>query len=142
MDRWSQQSLGYIAHTNTLKGLGVFAAREIAAGEVVEIAPVLQVRCDYDELHSELKTRVFNWEHLAQQTDTHAVALGYGSMYNHANPANMRYYSTAAGQAICFEAVRHIHAGEELTINYDGEKGAPTSSDESWFEANGITAIR
>jgi len=122
--------------------MGVFASRAIDAGEVVEIAPVIRLRACFEGFEPALQRSVFNWDSLAGAKDTTAIALGYGSMYNHANPANMRYLSTLDGAAIEFVAVRAIRAGEELTINYSGKKGAPDSADESWFEACGVVPVR
>lgn len=122
--------------------MGVFASRAIDAGEVVELAPVIQLRASFEGFEPTLQRYVFNWERLAGMKDTSAIALGYGSMYNHANPANMHYSSTLEGAAIEFVAVRAIQAGEELTINYSGSGGAPVSADEGWFEACGVVTIR
>ena len=67
-----------------------------------------------------------------------AIALGYGSMYNHANPANMRYASAFEGRAIRFTAARTIKGGEELTINYNRTRGEPTSDEDVWFTTCGV----
>jgi hypothetical protein len=122
--------------------MGVFASRAIDAGEVVEIAPVIQLRASFEGFEPTLQRCVFNWECLAHVEGASAIALGYGSMYNHANPANMQYLSTLDGAAIEFVAVRAIRAGEELTINYSGKAGAPVSADEGWFERCGVVPIR
>jgi hypothetical protein len=122
--------------------MGVFASRAIDAGEVVEIAPVIQLHARFAGFEPALQRSVFNWESLAQVDGVSAIALGYGSMYNHANPANMRYLSALDGAAIEFVAVRAIRAGEELTINYCGKAGAPVSDNEGWFEACGVVPIR
>ena len=132
-------SLGHLADTGTPKGLGVFATRNIKAGEIVEKAPVIQIRCDFSNLSPELKSRVFHWARLASRQGVHAVALGYGSMYNHANPANMQYGAVDNGTAIQFVAATDIAAGEELTINYNDTGGTPVSTHDNWFELQGIT---
>ena len=88
-----------------------------------------------------LKRRVFNWERLASVQGTSAIALGYGSMYNHANPANLRYLSALAGEAIAFIAVRAIQRDEELTINYNGVGGEPVSGEDVWFKVCGVVAV-
>lgn len=122
--------------------MGVFASRAIDAGEVVEIAPVIPLRASFEGFEPTLQRCVFNWERLAGMQDTSAIALGYGSMYNHANPANMQYRAVQEGAAIEFIAVRAIRGGEELTINYSGSGGAPVSADEGWFEACGVAPFR
>lgn len=126
-----QPSLGYLAPTKTPKGLGVFASRMIDADEIVEIAPVICLGSAFAQLETELQRRVFDWERLASFQGISAVALGYGSMYNHGNPANMRYESAFGGGAIAFVAARAINVDEELTINYNNS--ATLSSEDIWF---------
>jgi uncharacterized protein len=135
-------SLGYLAQTATPKGIGVFASRAIETGEVVEASPVIQLQLEFEEMDVELRRRVFNWERLASLQGTSAIALGYGSMYNHANPANMRYASDFAGKAIVFIAIRAIKRGEELTINYNGKGGVPVSVDDIWFKVCDVAPLR
>jgi SET domain-containing protein len=48
------------------------------------------------------------------------LALGYGSLYNHSYHPNARY-DDAAGPTKVFTALRDIAAGEEITVNYNGE---------------------
>jgi SET domain-containing protein len=71
------------------------------------------------------------------------IALGYGSMYNHGNPANLRYRALHDGMssALIFTAARDIAVGEELTINYNYTKGETTSTEENWFKAQGLTPL-
>ena len=132
----------HLRETGTGKGRGVFAARRFRAGEVVEVCPVILFRKEYKVLHRELKTYVFHWEVPEGETATQALALGYGSLYNHANPSNLRYETDAAALVMRFIAVRDVADGEELTINYDADGGAHVSEDEWWFEEKGIKLIR
>lgn len=62
-----------------------------------------------------------------------ALALGYGSLYNHDNPANMRYEVDKEALLLLFIAAKDISPGEELTINYSGESGAAMAEDDWWF---------
>ena len=143
----------YVADTGTRRGRGVFAARSFVAGEVVEVAPVVIVP------EVEVKTRlpanvkvtihyvrevevlVFDWSYLANVPKTSALALGYGSLYNSANPANMRYEAVAAESVLRFVAVRNIGAHEELTINYDAVGGGAEWKDRNWFTRMKVTPI-
>lgn len=139
MDPHFQTSLGYLAPTETPKGLGVFASRAIAAGETVEIAPVIQLRSNFEQLEIDLQRRVFDWERIASFEGTSAMALGYGSMYNHADQANMLYESALEGDAIKFIAARAINVDEELTINYNS--AANSSTEDIWFKMCGVARI-
>lgn len=128
----------YIRDTGTPTGRGVFARRAFAAGETVESCAVVLLTCRLASLPGELQRLLFNWGVLASLPDRHALALGYGSLYNHDNPASMRYEADAEAQQLRFIAVRDIAGGEELTINYNALGGMPESDHDGWFEAMGI----
>jgi hypothetical protein len=89
------------------------------------------------EFVREFQILLFHWDQLANVPDTRALALGYGSLYNSANPANLRYEADASQQVLRFIAHRDIRADEELTINYDGDGGAEWQ-DHNWFVENSI----
>ena len=133
----------YVKETGTPKGRGVFAARPFAVGDVVEVCPVVPVRKKFDALPKELRLVVYSWETLAgAPADTHAVALGYGSLYNHNNPSNLRYEAAAGGALLLrLIAVRDIGEGEELTINYSAEGGGAVADEDWWFEEKRIKLI-
>ncbi len=130
-----------IRDTGTAKGKGVFSQRTFCKDEVVEVAPVLVLKGDFDNLPELLKTYVFDWETLAGVPRAQAVALGFGSMYNHGNPANMRYVADARAGVMRYIAVRDIPANEELTINYNAQGGLPEWDDNNWFERFDIALI-
>lgn len=97
----------------------MFTGRDINLGETVEVCPVVVFERDFNAPPELLGQRVFNWVVLASApVGNHALALGYGSLYNHNNPANMRYEADAVSQLLRFIAVREIRVDEELTINY------------------------
>jgi uncharacterized protein len=110
------------------KGRGVFARRAIRKGEVIESVPVLVMTSEeYAEGLSKtaLKDYCFGWG-----TDQVALALGYGSLYNHSYRPNARYEDIGT-QTKDFVAVRDIAEGEEITINYNGKPG---SKAKVWFD--------
>lgn len=123
----------YIKDTGTPKGRGVFASRSFKDGEIVEVCPVIILRGPFMELPEELKKIVFDWGVLANMPGTNALALGYGSMYNHNNPANMRYTASQAEHLLRFIAVRDIIPNEELTVNYNATGGGAEWGDDNWF---------
>jgi hypothetical protein len=125
----------YVKDTGTPKGRGVFALRAFSTGEVVEVCPVVLFHMPFDALPEEIKKRVFHWERLAgAPPGTHALALGYGSMYNHDNPANMRYAADESGLLLRFTAVKNISVDEELTVNYNADGGGADWHDDNWFD--------
>jgi len=96
------------------KGRGVVAREFIPADTVIERCPVLVVKeQEIDE--SILMSYVYCWGR-----GTVAVALGYGSLYNHSYEPNA-YYEDVGQQTKVFTAIRDIEPGEEITINYNGE---------------------
>jgi SET domain-containing protein len=113
---------------STIHGLGVFARTALEPGDLIEVCPI--VVCPVpDETHLEqtsLRGLYFHWT-----DDAVAVALGYGSLYNHAWKANARYEPDFDADLIRFFAVRAIAAGEEITVNYTGE---PEGEGALWFE--------
>jgi hypothetical protein len=131
----------YVAHTGTAKGRGVYAARAYAAGEVVELAPVILFDGKFNAIPSEVRELLFNWSALAGVPVAHGLALGYGSLYNHDNPANLRYEADAASRVLRFIAARDVAVGEELTINYNDARGVHTEEGDTWFAKHGIEAI-
>lgn len=131
----------YVAHTGTRKGRGVFAARAFAAGETVEVCPVVPFVVGPVELPAELKRVLFNWGYLSGEPGPQGLALGYGSLYNHGNPANMRYQADTKSVSLHFIAVRAVQAGEELTVNYNAHGGGAEWSDDAWFERMGVERL-
>ncbi len=134
-----------IKDTGTAKGLGVFALREFREGELVEACPVILFQCGFSDLPRALQERVFNWTVLSSAAipNIQAVALGYGGMYNHSNPANMRYEARVDAQTplLLFVATRSVPAGQELTINYNSQGGVPNWDNNHWFDRLGIDPI-
>lgn len=133
--------LGYIKETGSSKGRGVFASRRISTGELVEACPVVLLSPYWAQFPEELKRLLFNWGHLTKGEPAGCLALGWGSMYNHANPANLRYVALAEQQQLHFIAARDIEIHEELTINYNHTGGNVSSTDDVWFRKHGVALI-
>ena len=108
------------------RGLGVFASEMISKHEMFESCPVILfhkvIIDDYHRFHSTdrhiLDDYVFKW-----RDGCLAVALGYGSVYNHSNQSNATYRSSANNNPrIEFIAKRDILPGEEIFIHYNQGK--------------------
>ncbi|MEC4015966.1 SET domain-containing protein [Streptomyces sp. H27-D2] len=116
---------GLEMRSSDIHSRGVFATRAFRAGEVVERCPVLVVpaaeRGLLDRTH--LFNYYFNWAGEAA-----AIALGWGSLYNHAASPLARYRKDFDAGVVEFVAVEDIAAGREITVDYtDGGKN------ELWF---------
>ena len=133
----------YVKDTGTARGRGVFAARTVRAGETVETCPVIIVDTDMGHLPAEIAHIVYGWSYLVsrQVGPQTAIPLGFGCLYNHDNPANMRYEADGPGQVLRYIAVRDISQDEELTVNYNAHGGGAESTDNAWFADKQITPI-
>ncbi len=100
------------------KGRGVFARSFIPEGAEVERVPVLVMPEDeaLDPSGTVLANYVFEWGR-----GTVALALGFGSIYNHSYSPNARYDDVGRLTKV-YTALRDILPGEEITINYNGDE--------------------
>ena len=110
----------YIAKSKIAEaGKGVFTMSPIKKGDIVEICHVLIFKAI--EEPSWLDPYSYIWD-----GDNFALALGYGSLYNHCYFANLEYSKNFKDGVIVFSATRNIQKGEELTIDYcEHYKGDP-----------------
>jgi hypothetical protein len=92
------------------KGRGVFAMRDIAAGEIIEAAPVIPF-VPGQPLPEELADMPFDWA-----DGRKCILLGKFQLANHANDPNTAFDYEKSG--IVFTARKNISAGEEVTYNY------------------------
>lgn len=116
------------------KGRGVFCNRLIQTDEDIEICPLLVLPAgDYETLiASGLVDYFFNFN---KEENTLALALGFGSLYNHAVLSNAAYILDRENKTIRFYALEDIAAGTEICINYAGERGQEFKE---WFESRDI----
>lgn len=112
------------------KGRAVFTELPIAADTIIEIAPVIVMRSEERRLLDQtlLHDYIFEWGEDKTQC---AMALGWIPIYNHALPSNAEYFMNFEEATIFIKAARDIAAGEEITINYNGDFN---DSKPVWFE--------
>jgi len=108
---------------------------------VVEEAAVIILYKPFQELPRHIKTIVYNWGDLTKQAPCSALVLGFGSLYNHDNPAAMSYKADTDKMVLRYTAERDIQKGEELTVNYNSGGGSHLSENDDWFERNQITLL-
>lgn len=95
----------------------MYAKEFIPAGTVFEVVPLLVIPnrevedCDFGKT---VLQYVFEYGKGAW-----AIALGFGSLYNHSYEPNARY-DDIGFRMKQFSAVRDIYPGEEITVNYNG----------------------
>ncbi|MDB5314022.1 MAG: hypothetical protein JWO38_8224 [Gemmataceae bacterium] len=74
-------------------GRGVFAGRAFRPPDVIEVCPVIRLPGVTDEKRlGDLRHYVFKW---GKAGDGLAIALGYGSLYNHSPRPGRRLQSPA-----------------------------------------------
>ena len=110
-------------------GRGVFATRPIRAGQLIEEAPVVVVppRELASLKRTVLKEYGFLW---GEDERAAAMMLSVCSLCNHSYRPNATFDRRFASGTIAFVALRDIAAGQEITINYNGD---PASRGRLWF---------
>ncbi len=120
----------YIASSN-IDERGVFSSESIPKGSVIEICAVIII--PKEEMEDLKKTALYNyyfdWD---EEEHNGAIALGYGSLYNHAYQPNAEYVLDYNMNTITFYAYKNIEVGEEITINYNGD---PANQAKVWFDS-------
>jgi uncharacterized protein len=99
-------------------GRGVFAGRRFRKGEVLEHCPILAITAKDRTVLEGTRLRSYLYE---RDGGTAAIALGFGSLYNHSFHANAECELLLDEGSAVFRALRAIAAGEEITIRYTDE---------------------
>jgi len=103
------------------KGRGVFAAAPIAAGTVIEAAPVIIVPAKDCRLLDQtiLHDYYFRWDGEKAGEEIGAVALGLVALCNHSRRPRARVRRNMAHGTLDLVALLTIPAGDEVTIDYN-----------------------
>ncbi len=127
----------YIRKTKS-KGRGVFTTHDIPKGSVIEICPIIHIpEHEVDIIHeTDLHDYYFVW---GEDDEEGAIALGYGSLYNHSYRPKAEYIYDLGEDVIEIMAIKDIKAGTEITCNYHGD---PNCKDELWFDKKGYRIKR
>lgn len=126
----SIQQVPIFVAASDIHGQGVFAARDIEEGEVIEVCPIILF--PLAQLEHVRKTVLddyyFDW---GEEGEWFAFCLGYGSLYNHSYEPNAEYGMDFEARTIDFYCIRNIAAGDEILINYNGDAD---NRSKVWFE--------
>jgi SET domain-containing protein len=96
-------------------GRGLYAARDIAKGETVESSPAIIL----DKWESNrIASTILNCYAFSFGEEDSAIALGFGSLFNHSEKENITYKSNLKKKTIEFKAIRDIKKDEQLFIDY------------------------
>jgi len=111
------------------KGRGVFTSADINEGDTIEICPVIIIpKAELPIIHKTiLHDYYFLW---GENMDDCAIALGFGSLYNHEVHPNANFILDLENDTIDIIAIKNIASGDEITLNYHGEPG---DEEALWF---------
>lgn len=112
------------------RGRGVFTSEDIEADTIIEVAPVIVMGAADRALldRTLLHDYIFEWGERKSQC---CMALGYVPVYNHSCPSNCEYEMDYVEDTITVRTIRFVKAGEELSINYNGNWDDPKPV---WFK--------
>ena len=123
----------YIGKSRILKaGRGVYARCDIKKGEIIERCPIIEVpKYDMSKLRESILVTYFFY--FGKNKNRLVIALGFGSIYNHAYKPNARYKIRHTEKTIDFISLSNIMKDDEITVNYNNY---PNPKDKSplWFE--------
>lgn len=109
----------YISESKINKaGQGVFAAQDIKKDEIIEVCPVIIVpNKDVSNLKKSILINYYFY--FGEKNELLAIALGFGSIYNHSYEPNATYKKKTKEKVIDFIAIKDIKKNEEITTNYN-----------------------
>lgn len=111
-------------------GRGVFAASDIKTGQLIEECPIIYLT-EEDYVMAK-QTTLRNYHFLNGPENRSAIALGYGSLYNHSYAPNATYQKSLEEGLIIFSAIKDIKSDEEITVNYN--YGNPDDKKRLWIK--------
>jgi SET domain-containing protein len=116
------------------KGRGVFSYKPIDKDEIIEECPLIVFPTeDYDLITS---TQLANYSFFFNKDEnTLAIAMGFGSLYNHVFPSNASHSIDKDKKLIIIYAIRYIKAHEEICINYNGDH---ENDSLEWFDTRNL----
>lgn len=109
----------------------MFTSKPIPADTVIENAPVIVMTAEERKLLDQTRLHDYIFEWAPDGNLGCCMAQGFISVYNHSYTSNCEYFMNYDECTIQVITVKEIMAGEELTINYNGDW-----NDEKpvWFE--------
>jgi SET domain-containing protein len=118
----------YVAETEH-RGRGMFCAEDIQKGTLIEICPLIKI--PKNQLQTIDQTILYNYYFLLDEEEYPAcIALGYGSMYNHAETPNAEVLMDANAKIMYVECIQTINAGDEILISYSNTR---KETNNLWF---------
>jgi SET domain-containing protein len=107
---------------------GMYCTEDIAEGSVIEICPIIVI--PGEQAREIVRGYVLYEYYFEWKRDSIAIALGYGSLYNHSPQPNAVFEPDYKGQYIIFKALKEIPSGHEILVDYH----AGNPDEKVWFE--------
>jgi len=111
-----------------ISGNGVFATTQILKDELIEVSNLIIL--EHNEIKFIDKTKLYNY-YFSWPNNTAALALGFGSIYNHSYTPNCKYKKDLKNKTLGFYAIKKIKKGDEILVNYNGN---PNCTEKVWFD--------
>jgi hypothetical protein len=95
---------------------GMYCTEDIMQDSVIEICPIILIPIEPGKPFSKehvLYSYYFEWKKRSI-----AIALGYGSLYNHSPQPNAFFEMDYGNELIIFKSATEIPAGMEILIDY------------------------
>ena len=120
----STKNLLEVKFISRKKGKGVFAKKNIAEGETIDVAHILLIsKYDWDLIEDTvLSNYSFEWDDpkCIEEYES-AISLSISQLINHSYDPNVKYVYDYKNKCIEYITLRVISKGEEITTNYNGE---------------------
>ena len=107
---------------------GMYCTEDISEGSVIEICPIIVI--PGEQAREIVRGYVLYEYYFEWKRDSIAIALGYGSLYNHSAQPNAVFEPDYKGQYIIFKALKEIPSGHEILVDYH----AGNPDEKVWFE--------
>ena len=124
----------YVSKSRILNaGRGVYARCDIKKGEIIERCPIIEIS-KHDTSNLKESVLVTYFFYFGRNKERVAIALGFGSIYNHTDKPNTTYKIKSREKVIDFIALTDIKKDEELTFNYYNSSNPKDKKNPLWFE--------
>lgn len=97
-----------IVKKSSIHGYGVYAAKTLKKGDIIEECYILITRGKDSALE----------DYYFDAKGKYALLTGYGIIYNHSEDENADYFLYPKRKLAVFKANRTIKKGEEITVSY------------------------
>jgi SET domain-containing protein len=109
----------YLSESSIYKR-GVFCKSPLRKGDIIEKCPLILFK--NEEAQWVKNTCLFYYYFITKQSPFEvALAMGYGSIYNHQYPCNAAFSFIENASVLLIKALKNIEPGTEITINYNGD---------------------